>query len=83
MLTSHSLTSLSLGTFYAVASYQNNIPMMIAFMPGRLLAAIVFRRSGGEWASVAPFEGMMGIITAIGSGLKCVNNILLNCNMYM
>ncbi|KAJ5602172.1 hypothetical protein N7510_011706 [Penicillium lagena] len=66
MLTSYSLTSLSLGTFYAIASYQNNIPMMIASVPGRLLAAIVFRRSGGGWASVAPFEGLMGIVTAIG-----------------
>ncbi|GAD98968.1 predicted protein [Paecilomyces variotii No. 5] len=61
-----SLTSLSLGSFYAIASYQNNIPMMIASIPGRLLATFVFYRSGGGWANVAPFEGLMGVITAVG-----------------
>ena len=62
----YSLTSLSLGSFYAIASYQNNIPMMIAAVPGRLLAMVVFHRSGGGWKSVAPFEGVMGLLTALG-----------------
>jgi hypothetical protein len=61
-----SLTSLSLGSFYAIASYQNNIPMMIAAVPGRLLAMVVFHRSGGGWKNVAPFEGVMGVLTAVG-----------------
>ncbi|KKK15820.1 hypothetical protein ARAM_006684 [Aspergillus rambellii] len=59
-----SLTSLSLGAFYAVASFQNNIPMMVTTVPGRLLAAFIFHRNGGPWRSVAPFEGLMGLITA-------------------
>ncbi|CAI7675811.1 unnamed protein product [Penicillium pancosmium] len=61
-----SLTSLSLGSFYTIASYQNNIPMMIASVPGRLLAAFVFYRAGGGWRDVAPFEGVMGLLTAVG-----------------
>lgn len=61
-----SLTSLSLGSFYAIASYQNNIPMMLVAVPGRLLAMVVFHRSGGGWKNVAPFEGLMGLLTALG-----------------
>ncbi|KAH8704997.1 hypothetical protein BGW36DRAFT_421576 [Talaromyces proteolyticus] len=59
-----SLTTISLGTCQAVASYQNNIPMMIATIPGRFLAAFVFWRSGGTWQSAAPFEAFMGLLTA-------------------
>lgn len=40
--------------------------MMIAAVPGRLLAMVVFHRSGGGWKSVAPFEGLMGLFTAFG-----------------
>ena len=40
--------------------------MMIASVPGRLLAAVVFHRSGDGWKDVAPFEGLMGVLTAIG-----------------
>ncbi|KAJ5174302.1 uncharacterized protein N7482_000179 [Penicillium canariense] len=54
------------GTFYAIASYQNNVPMMIAAVPGRLLAMFVFHRSGGGWKTVAPFEGFMSLLTALG-----------------
>lgn len=61
-----SLTSLSLASFYTIASYQNNIPMMIASIPGRVLAAFVFHRAGGGWTDVAPFEGFMGFLTAVG-----------------
>jgi hypothetical protein len=61
-----SMTSLSLGTFYAIAAYQNNIPMMVAAVPGRLLATFVFHNSGGGWAKVAPFEAIMGLLTAGG-----------------
>jgi hypothetical protein len=61
-----SMTSLSLGTFYAIAAYQNNIPMMIAAVPGRLMATFVFHNSGGGWAKVAPFEAVMGLFTAVG-----------------
>jgi hypothetical protein len=32
------VTSLSTGTIYAIASYQRNIPIMVASLPGRLLA---------------------------------------------
>ncbi|KAJ5218055.1 uncharacterized protein N7498_000154 [Penicillium cinerascens] len=61
-----SMTSLSLGTFYAIAAYQNNIPMMLTAIPGRLLAAFVFHHSGGGWAKVAPFEALMGLLNAVG-----------------
>ncbi|KAJ5679834.1 hypothetical protein N7462_008078 [Penicillium macrosclerotiorum] len=61
-----SLTSLSLGSFYAIAACQNNTPMMMAAIPGRLLAMVVFYRSGGGWKNVAPFEGLMGLFTAFG-----------------
>lgn len=40
--------------------------MMIAAVPGRLLAAFVFYRAGGGWRDVAPFEGVMGLLTAVG-----------------
>lgn len=40
--------------------------MMIAAVPGRLLAMVFFHRSGGGWKSVAPFEGLMGLVTAFG-----------------
>ncbi|KAJ5231989.1 hypothetical protein N7468_004945 [Penicillium chermesinum] len=61
-----SLTSISLGTFYGLAAYQNNIPMMLTAIPGRLLAMFVFHRAGGGWKDVAPFEGAMALLTAIG-----------------
>lgn len=60
------MTSLSLGAFYAIASWQNNVPLMITAVPGRLLAMVVFYRSGGGWRGVAPFEGVMGVLTAVG-----------------
>lgn len=40
--------------------------MMIASVPGRLLAAFVFYRTGEGWRDVAPFEGAMGLLTAVG-----------------
>ncbi|KAJ5792170.1 uncharacterized protein N7503_008148 [Penicillium pulvis] len=61
-----SLTSMALGTCQTIAAYQNNIPIMIAAVPGRLLAAFVFHRSGGGWRKLAPFEGCMGLLVAIG-----------------
>lgn len=61
-----SMTSISLGTFYAIAAYQNNIPMIVAAVPGRLMATFVFHNSGGGWAKVAPFEAVMGLFTAVG-----------------
>ncbi|OOF98717.1 hypothetical protein ASPCADRAFT_204472 [Aspergillus carbonarius ITEM 5010] len=57
-----SLSSLTLGTFYAIAAYQNNIPLMVATIPGRFLAAVVFYRTGeAAWRQVAPFELVMGV----------------------
>jgi hypothetical protein len=40
--------------------------MMLVAVPGRLLAMVVFHRSGGGWKNVAPFEGLMGLLTALG-----------------
>ncbi|KAJ5081008.1 hypothetical protein N7456_013718 [Penicillium angulare] len=61
-----SLTSIALGACQTIAAYQNNIPMMLVTVPGRLLGAFVFHRSGGEWRKMAPFEGLMGLLIAIG-----------------
>ncbi|GKZ50763.1 hypothetical protein AbraIFM66951_004127 [Aspergillus brasiliensis] len=62
-----SLSSLTLGTFYAIAAYQNNVPLMVATIPTRLLAAVVFYRTGeAAWRKVAPFEAVMGAVTALG-----------------
>lgn len=62
----YSLSSLSLGTCYAIASYQNNIPIMAVSIAGRFLATFVFHRAGGGWSNVAPFEACMGLLTAVG-----------------
>lgn len=40
--------------------------MMIASVPGRLLATFVFYRASGGWRDVAPFECFMGLFTAVG-----------------
>ncbi|KAL3253835.1 hypothetical protein ABHI18_009313, partial [Aspergillus niger] len=62
-----SLSSLTLGTFYALVAYQNNTQMMVATIPTRFLAAVVFYRTGEEaWKRVAPFEAVMGFVTAVG-----------------
>ncbi|EHA25836.1 hypothetical protein ASPNIDRAFT_43752 [Aspergillus niger ATCC 1015] len=62
-----SLSSLTLGTFYALVAYQNNTQMMVATIPTRFLAAVVFYRTGEEaWKQVAPFEAVMGVVTAVG-----------------
>jgi hypothetical protein len=45
--TIYSLTSLALGTFYTIAAYQRNIPIMVASLPGRFIAALIFYRNGG------------------------------------
>ncbi|PYH98554.1 hypothetical protein BO71DRAFT_344715 [Aspergillus ellipticus CBS 707.79] len=59
------LNSLALGTAYAIASYQNNLPFMLASIPGRLIAAAVFGSSDEAlWSRVAPFEALMGCVTA-------------------
>lgn len=61
---SRSVTSLSTGTIYAIASYQRNIPIMVASLPGRLFAGFVFYRNGGAWTRVAIFEVCMGLVNA-------------------
>ncbi|KAJ5835253.1 hypothetical protein N7447_001279 [Penicillium robsamsonii] len=42
------VTSLSTGTIYAIASYQRNIPIMLASLPGRLFAGSLFVESPTE-----------------------------------
>ncbi|KAL2706365.1 hypothetical protein AAEP93_001615 [Penicillium crustosum] len=58
------VTSLSTGTIYAIASYQRNIPIMVASLPGRLFAGFVFYRNGSAWTRVAIFEVCMGLVNA-------------------
>lgn len=68
MLNAHrryrSVTSLSTGTIYAIASYQRNIPIMVASLPGRFFAGYIFYRNGGAWTRVAIFEACMGLVNA-------------------
>ncbi|KAJ5771174.1 uncharacterized protein N7511_003225 [Penicillium nucicola] len=59
------LTSLALGTFYTIAAYQRNIPIMVASLPGRLIGALVFYRNGGAWGKVAVWEASMGVLTGV------------------
>jgi hypothetical protein len=58
-----SITSLSLGTIFAIATYQRNMPIMLASLPGRFVAAVIFYRNGGAWRQVAIYEASMGLIT--------------------
>lgn len=57
-----SITSLSTGTFFAIATYQRNLPVMLASLPGRLFAAVIFHRNGGGWSQVAIFETAMAAV---------------------
>ncbi|KAL2865910.1 uncharacterized protein BJX67DRAFT_382296 [Aspergillus lucknowensis] len=61
-----SILSLSLGIFYAIAAIQNNTPLMVATIPTRVLAANLFRQSGGAWRAVARVEAAMGLLTVLG-----------------
>ncbi|CAG7974019.1 unnamed protein product [Penicillium salamii] len=62
MVQAMGITSLSTGTFFAIATYQRNLPVMLASLPGRLFAAVIFHRNGGGWSQVAVFETAMAAV---------------------
>ncbi|KAL4911119.1 hypothetical protein BDW74DRAFT_142476 [Aspergillus multicolor] len=53
------LTSLALGTYYLISSYQRDTTIMASSVPSRLVAAWVMYRNGGNWTRVAGFEAVM------------------------
>ncbi|RDW93698.1 uncharacterized protein DSM5745_01020 [Aspergillus mulundensis] len=56
------LTSLALGTYYLISSYQRHTAIMVSSVPSRLLAAWVMHRNGGNWTRVAGFEAAMAVV---------------------
>ncbi|KAJ5330084.1 hypothetical protein N7541_005868 [Penicillium brevicompactum] len=63
MVQAMGITSLSIGTVYAIAIYQRNLLIMLSSLPGRLFAAFIFNRNGGGWKQVAIFETTMAFVT--------------------
>jgi hypothetical protein len=55
------LTSLALGTYYLISTYQRNTVIMASSVPSRLVAATVMYRAGGNWVQPAAFEVLMAI----------------------
>ncbi|KAJ5166393.1 uncharacterized protein N7482_005174 [Penicillium canariense] len=56
------LTSLALGTYYLISTYQRDALIMASSVPSRLVAAFVMYRAGGAWVQVAAFEVSMAIV---------------------
>lgn len=63
----NSLTSLALGTYYLISTYQKDTAIMVSSVPSRLVAALVMYRNGGAWIPVAAFETSMAVLA--GSAL--------------
>ncbi|KAJ5913615.1 hypothetical protein N7504_002498 [Penicillium tannophilum] len=55
------LTSLALGTYYLISTYQRDTLIMASSVPSRLVAAFVMYRAGEHWAQTAAFEVIMAI----------------------
>ncbi|KAH6662039.1 hypothetical protein B0J14DRAFT_663020 [Halenospora varia] len=62
------LGSITIGAFYCVAAYRNDVPAIWMTVFGRIIAIPVFLRHGGSWANVAVFEGVCGGLTAAALG---------------
>ncbi|KAJ5107201.1 hypothetical protein N7456_003876 [Penicillium angulare] len=58
------LTSLALGTYYLISSYQKDTLIMASSIPSRLVAAWIMYRNGGNWVPVAGFETSMAILAS-------------------
>ncbi|KAJ5679473.1 hypothetical protein N7462_007717 [Penicillium macrosclerotiorum] len=58
------LTSLALGTYYLISTYQRDTLIMASSVPSRLVAAFVMYRAGGNWVQVAAFETSMAIVAS-------------------
>ncbi|KAL2827477.1 hypothetical protein BJY01DRAFT_229077 [Aspergillus pseudoustus] len=56
------LTSLALGTYYLISSYQRDTAIMVSSVPSRLVAAWVMYRNGGNWIPPAVFEAAMAAV---------------------
>ncbi|KAL4885999.1 hypothetical protein BJY04DRAFT_98128 [Aspergillus karnatakaensis] len=59
------LTSLALGTYYLISSYQRDTAIMVSSVPSRLVAAWVMFRNGGSWVPVAGFETAMAVAASL------------------
>ncbi|KAJ5785586.1 uncharacterized protein N7503_010798 [Penicillium pulvis] len=55
------LTSLALGTYYLISTYQRDTLIMASSVPSRLVAAFVMYRAGPHWVQTAAFEVAMAI----------------------
>ncbi|KAL3475382.1 hypothetical protein BJX99DRAFT_229811 [Aspergillus californicus] len=58
------LTSLALGSYYLISSYQRDTAIMVSSVPSRLVAAWIMYRNGGNWKPVAAFETSMAIVAS-------------------
>ncbi|KAH8667938.1 hypothetical protein BGZ60DRAFT_408274 [Tricladium varicosporioides] len=58
------LGSITIGAFYCVTAYRNDVPVMWMTVLGRVIAIPIFLKHGGPWANVAAFEGVCGGLTA-------------------
>jgi hypothetical protein len=59
-----SITSLALGTYYLISSYQRDTAIMVSSVPSRLVAAWIMYRNGGNWTQVAAFETSMAVVAS-------------------
>ncbi|KAF5861100.1 hypothetical protein ETB97_000611 [Aspergillus alliaceus] len=59
------LTSLALGTYYLISTYQRDSVIMASSVPSRLVAAFVMYRAGGGWVQVAAFEISMAMAAGV------------------
>ncbi|PCG88067.1 Hypothetical protein PENO1_112300 [Penicillium occitanis (nom. inval.)] len=58
------ITSLALGTYYLISSYQRDTAIMVSSVPSRLVAAWIMYRNGGNWTQVAAFETSMAAVAS-------------------
>lgn len=57
------MTSFSLGLFFLQVAYQGNRDIMVAAVPMRFMAAIIFYYHGGKWRNVAWYEAGWGLVS--------------------
>ncbi|KAL2798878.1 hypothetical protein BJX66DRAFT_294335 [Aspergillus keveii] len=57
-------TSLALGSYYLISTYQKDTLIMVSSVPSRLVAAWVMYRNGGNWNPPAAFELAMAVLAS-------------------
>ncbi|KAF1991203.1 hypothetical protein K402DRAFT_173105 [Aulographum hederae CBS 113979] len=60
-----STSTLSVAVSFLIAAYYQERALMVAGVPGRILAALLFYSHGGEFVQVAAFEGAVGVLIAV------------------